>query len=82
MNKMVEIIEKVKTEKLQRKNPFNIGNGEYLVLYKIKNSNKEKKFKGVCENFCSTGLSAFWNSENNSMLLVDYKDILGLYPIK
>lgn len=68
---------------MTKRNPYYIGNGEYIVYYNTP-TNKEvvKKFKGICENFNTNGASAFWNSENEQMLLVRYKDIVGLHPTK
>lgn len=65
----------------QRK-PYYIGKGEYVVYFKEPVRGKASKFKGICENFNTTGLSAFWNEENEQLLLIEYKDIIGLYPIE
>jgi hypothetical protein len=67
---------------MNERNPHNIGNGEYIVYYSNP-LNKEviKKFKGVCENFNTNEASAFWNSDDEQMLLVRYRDIVALYPI-
>ena len=60
-----------------------IGYGEYQVVYKKSElSLKSNEFIGICENFNPSGLCAFWNKGNEKMLLVDYKNILGLYPIE
>lgn len=66
---------------MERKTSY-IGKGKYLVRYKMSKYGRERNFKGTCENFCPMGLSAFWNEENEQMLLVDYSDIMGLYPVK
>jgi hypothetical protein len=59
--------------------------GEYIVMFKHPSCPKDitdfQTFKGKCENFITTGLCAFSN-ENNQMLLVNYKDILQMKPIK
>lgn len=62
-------------------NPHYIGSGEYEVYYRKFNRDKIYKFVGVCENFCSNGLSAFSNKQTKQMLLIDYSNITGLYPI-
>lgn len=82
MNKMVEILQKVEREQNRKNNPHYIGNNQYLVKYRKHEGDKSFVFKGVCENFNSSGLSAFWDENNEQMLLVHYRDILGLYPIK
>lgn len=66
---------------MTERNPYYIGNGEYIIYYSNP-LNKEviKKFKGICENFNTNGASAFWNREDEQMLLVRYEDIVGLYP--
>lgn len=66
---------------MTERNTGYIGNGEYAVYYTLPNSDSVRKFVGICENF-STNLSAFWNEENETMLLVQYSDIKGLYPLK
>lgn len=63
------------------RNPYYIGNCEYMVYYKEPILGKTKKFTGVCENFNPNGLNAFWNKEKEQMLLVVFWDILGLYPM-
>lgn len=79
---MVEILQKVEREQNRKNNPHYIGNEQYLVKYRKHKEDKTFVFKGVCENFNSSGLSAFWDEDNEQMLLVHYRDILGLYPIK
>lgn len=59
-----------------------IGNGEYTVYYSLPNIDSIRKFVGVCENFNPNALSAFWNQENETMLVVQYSDIRGLYSMK
>lgn len=66
---------------MTERNPHYIGNGEYVVFYTLPNSDSVRKFTGVCENF-SQNLNAFWNRESEIMLLVQYKDIRGLFPLK
>lgn len=60
-------------------------NGHYVVAFKhptaLKENSKIESFKGICENFVSNGLCAFINDENE-MLLVNYKDIVQMKPIK
>lgn len=75
---------KINTEevKIPERNPHDIGNGEYEVYYKDPVKGKAAKFKGICENFNTTGLNAFWNDEKQQMMLVEYTDILGLYPVE
>ena len=64
------------------RSPHYIGKGEYQVVYKKSESSLSSDiFFGICENFNPLGLSAFWSEEDEMMLLVDYKNILGLYPI-
>ncbi|TPF18024.1 hypothetical protein [Priestia megaterium] len=65
---------------MNERNPYYIGAGEYLVYFKEPVKGKATKFIGVCENFNNNGLSAFWNKETEQMLLIEYKDIIGLYP--
>ena len=81
MNKIIDIIEKVEMERSRKNNPHYIGNGKYLVKYRMREDNIPYTFKGICENFAPSGLSAFWNEDKEIMLLVHYKDILGMYPI-
>jgi hypothetical protein len=69
-----------KDEAMAERNPHYIGEGEYLVYYKEPIQGKAKKFIGICENFNTNGICAFWNKEKDQMLLVVYWDILGLYP--
>jgi hypothetical protein len=60
-------------------------NGRYVVMFKHPNASskgaKIETFKGVCENFISLDLCAFKN-DDDEMLLVNYKDILQMKPIK
>ena len=77
-----EMNTEMNTTKSNRK-PHSIGNGKYKVLYKEPYDNKCNKFIGICENFGGGGgKSAFWDIENEQMLLVEYEDIIGLYPIE
>lgn len=70
-------------EKTESRNKFEIGKGKYTVIYEELWSGKTKEFVGVCENFCAAvGKSAFWNMEKEQMLLIDYKDIIGLFPLE
>jgi hypothetical protein len=62
------------------RNLHNIGDGLYLIYYKDPVTGKAKKFSGVCDNFNPKGLSAFWNTDDEQLLLVEYSDIVGLYP--
>lgn len=68
---------------MSKRNPFSIGDGKYTVYYSNPMYKEPiKKFTGICENFNSSGLSAFWNEDKQQMLLVRYSEIVGLYPIK
>lgn len=64
------------------RSPHDIGDGEYQVYYKDPVRGKAAKFNGVCENFNNKGLSAFWNGEKQQLMLVEYTDIIGLYPVE
>lgn len=66
---------------INERNPYYIGKGNYLVYFKDPINGNVKKFIGQCENFNNNGLSAFWNKENENMLVVKYTDLVGLYPI-
>lgn len=63
------------------RDPFFIGDSLYAVYYKEPLRGKVEKFHGVCENFNASGKSAFWNEENEQMLIIEYSDIVGLYPL-
>lgn len=56
-------------------------NGIYKIYYKERSNDKIKSFTGLCENFNTMGLSAFYNAEEDIILLVDYKDIVQMYPL-
>lgn len=73
---------KTTLEVRSNRNPHYIGEGKYLVKYQKRDDKIPYTFKGVCENFAPSGLSAFWNKDKEEMLLIHYRDILGLYPIK
>jgi hypothetical protein len=66
---------------MTERNPHYIGEGKYRVYCNEPMTGGQIKFIGVCENFNSSGVSAFWNQEKEQMLLVSYRDIIGLYPI-
>lgn len=61
--------------------PHDIGKSKYKVIYRRLGSEEYYMFVGVCENFCTVGKSAFWNEELEQMLLIDYLDIINLYPL-
>jgi hypothetical protein len=59
--------------------------GQYAVMFKhpniSANDSKIETFRGICENFVTTGICAFSNDENE-MLIVSYKDIVQMKPIR
>ena len=68
-----------------KRNPFSIGEGEYMIYYqtpKVVDGYTISKFVGVCENFCPSGTSVFWDNNKEQMLIVQYSDILQMKPIK
>ncbi|WP_425203705.1 hypothetical protein [Priestia megaterium] len=67
---------------MDKRKSYYIGEGEYVIYFKEPTRGRIAKFKGICENFNSAGLSAFWNKEDEEMLLIEYTDIVGLYPIE
>lgn len=64
-----------------RDNIHDIGTGKYKIHYEEHLGGKIHEFTGRCDNFNPNGLSAFWNEDSKQLLLVNYREIMGLYPI-